>query len=94
MLDALGVRLRRFGRHAERTQNVDHEPMTNAHALRQRFPLLREEHTAIRPRGCEPGALEARNCLDRGGVGNAETPSDIGRPRFAASRSRSAISST
>ena len=39
VLDALGVRLRRFGRHAKRTQNVDHEPMANAHALRQRFPF-------------------------------------------------------
>ena len=72
-----------FGRHAERAQNVDHEPMANAHALRHRFPLLGEEYAAIGPRGREPGALETRNRLDRGGVRNAETPGDVGRPRFA-----------
>ena len=72
-----------IGRNAERAQNVDHEPMANAHALGQRLPLLGEEHAAIRPRGREPAALEARNGLDRGGVRNAETPGDVGRPRLA-----------
>jgi CheY-like chemotaxis protein len=83
MLDPLGVRFRRLGRHAERAQNVDHKPVTNAHALGQRFALLGEEHTAIRPRGREPGALETRDRLDRGGVRNAEAPGNVGRPRFA-----------
>ena len=83
MLDAFGVRFRRFGRHAERTQEVDHQPMADADALRQRLPLLAEEHAAIRPRGREPGALEAGNRLNRGGVRNAETSDDIGRPRLA-----------
>src|SRR5262245_50801912 len=51
MLDALGVRFRRLGRDAERTENIDHKPMANAHALGQRLPLVGKEHPAIGPRG-------------------------------------------
>ena len=51
MLDALGVGLGRFGRHAERAQHIDHEPVADAHAIGQRMALLGQKHAAIGPRG-------------------------------------------
>ena len=63
MLDAFGVGLRRFGRHAERAENIDHQPVADAHAVGERLALLGQEHAAIRPRRCQPGALEARIVL-------------------------------
>ena len=83
MLDALGVGLGRFGRHAECAQDIDDEPMANAHAFRQPLPLAGEEHAAIWPRGGQSGALEPRNRLDCGGVGDAEAACNISRARLA-----------
>ena len=83
MLDALGVGLRRLGRHAERAQEIDHEAMAHAHPVGERMALFGQEHAAVRPRRRQAGTLEPRDGLDRGGVGDAETAGDVGRPRLA-----------
>ena len=57
--------------------------MAQPHPLRQRLAFLSQEHTAIRTRGGEIGALEPRNRLDRGGMGDAEPARDVGRPGLA-----------
>ena len=59
MLDALGIRLRQFGRNAQRAENIDHEPVADAHAVGERLAFLGQEHAAIRPRRRQTGALEA-----------------------------------
>ena len=43
MLDPFGVGLCRLGRHAERAEQVDDEPVADAHAVGQRLSLLGEE---------------------------------------------------
>jgi hypothetical protein len=73
----------RLGRHAERAEQVDDEPVADAHAVGQRLSLLGEEDPAIRARGGQAGAFEARDRLHRGGVGDAKPAGDVGRPRFA-----------
>ena len=86
VLDAFGVGLGGFGRHAERAQQIDHQPVAHAHAVGERVALFGQEHAAIGPRGRQAGALEARDGLDRGGVRDAEPPGDVGRPRLALAR--------
>ena len=59
MLDALGVGLGRFARHAERPQQIDDETVAHAHAFGKRVAFLGEEDAAVGAGGGEPGALEA-----------------------------------
>ena len=51
VLDALGVSLRRFGRHAERAQEIDDESMAYANAIGERMAFLGEKNAAIGRRG-------------------------------------------
>ena len=53
MLDAFGIGFRRFGRHAERAQKVDDEPVARPHAGGERVAFFGED-AAIRPRGGSP----------------------------------------
>ena len=58
MLDALGVGLGRLGRHAQRAEQIDHEPVADPHPVGRGLALLGQEHAAIRTRGGKTGALE------------------------------------
>ena len=57
MLDALGIGFRGFGRHADRTQQIDHQPMTHPHAVGKFMAFFGEEDAAIGPRGRETRTL-------------------------------------
>src|SRR5215471_13561295 len=83
VLDALGVLFGRFRGDADRTQQIDHQPVARLHAGGERFAGLGEEHAAIRARGGQPLALHARDRFDGGGVGDAEAARDVGGARLA-----------
>ena len=59
MLDTFGVRLRRFGRNPHRAENIDNEPVTDAHAVGERLSFLGQERATIRASRYQTGALEA-----------------------------------
>ena len=58
MLDAFGVGLGRFGRHAERAQQIDDEPVAHADPVGECVAFLGEEDAAIGAGGGEPGPLQ------------------------------------
>src|SRR6516162_2751661 len=83
MLDAFGVGFGGFGRHAEGAQHIDDEAMADADTVGECMAFFGQEHAAIGFCGGEAGALQTRDGLDRGGVGDAEAAGDVGRPRLA-----------
>ena len=58
MLDALGVGFGRFGRHAQRAQQIDDQPVAHAHPVGKRVAFLGEEDAAIGAGGGKAGAFE------------------------------------
>jgi hypothetical protein len=81
MLDALGIGFRGFGRDAERAKHVNHEPVPHPRPVGQSVAFFGEEHPAVGTRRAR--ALEPRDGLDRGRMGDAEPARNIGRPRLA-----------
>ena len=67
----------------KRAEQIDHEPVADPHPVSQSMALVGQEHTAIRTRGGETGALEPRNRLYCRGMRYAKPPGDVGRARFA-----------
>ena len=68
MLDALGIGLGGFGRDAERAQEIDHQPVTHAHAIGEGVAFLGQKNPAIGARGRQAGPFQARNGFDGGGM--------------------------
>src|ERR1700677_2650522 len=82
MLDALGVRLRRFARGPNGDEQVDHQPMALARAFRHRCARLGQEDPPVGLSAGQPLALQASDGLAGGGVGDAHAPRNVGRARF------------
>ena len=77
-----------FGRHPDGAQQINHQPVPHAHPVGKCMAFLGEENAAVRARGRKAGALEPGDGFDGGGVGNAETAGDVGRPRLALARKK------
>jgi hypothetical protein len=85
MLNALGVGFGRLARRADGEEEVDDEAVALARALGHRLSGRRQEHAAIGLGDGEALALQPRDRLARGRVGDAEMAGDVGHARFAAS---------
>ena len=59
MLDAFGICFRGFGRHAERQQQIHHQPVPRPHPGGELLAVLGEENAAIGAGGRQPARASA-----------------------------------
>ena len=83
MLDALGVGFGRLARRADGDEEVDHQAVALAGAFGHRLAGRGQENAAIGLGPRQPFALQPRDRLARGRMGDAEMIGDVGHARFA-----------